>query len=282
MTADRLDFRSESKSKFDRRALALVYHHIGPSRPGTYRDMTVSPQRFEQQIRWLARHGYVGIKPSEWLHWAREGESLPEKPILVTFDDAYADTADYALPVLRKYGFAGAVFVVTERLGGTNTWDEAKGCGTLQLMTLEQIRYWAGQGIEFGAHSKTHADLTQLSSAECTAEIRGSKSDLAALLNSGVTSFAYPYGSYNNAVRDLARGEFDLAFTAEEGLINLRSDPHLLQRVVVYPDHSLVHFVLIVRTGKSVAGWRVKFGVRTRFRRLLRTLVHPTSERSSR
>ena len=108
--------------------------------------MTVSPAKFEQQIRWLARRGFQGICPRDWLQWLREGKGLPDKPILLTFDDAYADTAEYALPILKKYGFGAAVFVVTERLGGTNTWDEAEGCGTLHLMTAEQIRYWADAG----------------------------------------------------------------------------------------------------------------------------------------
>ena len=124
--------------------LLLLYHHVGPSRPGIDSKLTLSPQRFEQQMRWLARRGYAGVKPSDWLRWIRGGEGLPEKPILLTFDDAYADTAEYGLPIVRKYGFSCVVFVVTERLGGTNAWDQARGRATLQLMTAEQIRHWAG------------------------------------------------------------------------------------------------------------------------------------------
>ena len=176
----------------------------------------MSPQQFKRQIGWLARQGYVGIRPSDWLRWLREGTGLPDKPILLTFDDSLADIAEYALPVLREYGFGAAVFVVTGRLGGTNAWDEAQGCGTLRLMTAEQVRSWSAQGIEFGARRRTHADLTKLSENELSAEIVGSKEDLSALLVSTVLSFAYPYGESNDTVQELTRTHFDLAFESRK------------------------------------------------------------------
>ena len=260
------------EDEFERSCSSLLYHHVGPARPGTKRELTVSPERFERQIRWLARRGYAGIKPSDWLNWIRRGTSLPKKPILVTFDDAYADTADHALPILRKYGFSAAVFVVTERLAATNTWDEVQGCGTLQLMTGEQIQYWARQGIEFGAHSRTHPHLSKLPASELAAEVVGSKDDLTALLGYPPVSFAYPYGEYNDAVCDLVRGNFDLAFSVEEGLNYLSGDPHLLRRAYVGPGDSLIEFALSVRRGgiRRLRDWRIKLALRTRLKRALR------------
>lgn len=260
------------EEEFERSCSSLLYHHVGPARPGTKRELTVSPERFERQIRWLARRGYAGIKPSDWLNWIRRGTSLPKKPILVTFDDAYADTADHALPILRKYGFSAAVFVVTERLAATNTWDEVQGCGTLQLMTGEQIQYWARQGIEFGAHSRTHPHLSKLPASELAAEVVGSKDDLTALLGYPPVSFAYPYGEYNDAVCDLVRGNFDLAFSVEEGLNYLSGDPHLLRRAYVGPGDSLIEFALSVRRGgiRRLRDWRIKLALRTRLKRAFR------------
>jgi len=271
--ADRLS------SQVGMRIPALLYHHVGPSRPGIHHKLTVSPERFEQQIRWLARHNYSGIKPSDLLRWMRDGKGLPEKPILLTFDDAYADTAEYALPVLRMYGLSGAVFVVTERLGEINAWDEIRGSITLRIMTAEQIRYWVGEGIEFGAHSRTHADLTQLASAECSEEISGSRNDLTALLDRPALSFAYPYGKFNDAVHELVKREFDLAFTVEEGMNDLRRDPHLLRRTLICANDSLLQFALKARSGLSFDGWRVKLAIRTRLKRLLRRLTHSASKR---
>jgi peptidoglycan/xylan/chitin deacetylase (PgdA/CDA1 family) len=249
----------------------MMYHHVGPLRPGTYPSLTVSPKNFERQIRWLAHCGYVGIQPSQWLRWRRDGTELPDKPILITFDDAYEDITEYALPILRRFGFGAAVYVVTGRLGGTNSWDEADGCGTLKLMSADQVRYWAGQGIEFGPHSQTHADLTKLSEAECEAEIVGSKNDLVALLGSPIVSFAYPFGECNNYIRDLVREHFELGFGTEEGMNYLRSDPHILRRTYVGPKQSLFSFFISVRRGgKGIIRYlRAKFGVRTRLKRIL-------------
>jgi glycosyltransferase involved in cell wall biosynthesis/peptidoglycan/xylan/chitin deacetylase (PgdA/CDA1 family) len=262
---------NELESQFDRRVPALMYHHIGPLRPGTYPSLTVSPERFEQQVRWLKRRGYVGIKPAEWARWRREGTGLPKKPILITFDDAYADIAEYALPVLKRYGFGGAVFVVSGRVGATNTWDEVNGCGTLKLMTAEQIRYWAREGIEFGAHSQTHADLRSLSPAECMKEVEGSKRDLEALIGIPVTSFAYPFGEYNEDVCSQVRSQFDLGFSMGQGINFLRTDPHLLGRHYIGPNDSLLTFSLCVRgiEMKRFRDLRVKLAVRTRLRKIL-------------
>ena len=208
----------------------LLYHHVGPQHPGQSSGLTVSPERFEKHVRYLASRGYKGICPADWLRWRREGKGLPEKPILFTFDDAYADLAEYALPVLHRYGFGAGVYVVTGQLGGTNAWDEARGCGTLHLMTADQIRQWASKGIEFGAHSRTHANLPTLAPAELTEEVVGSGNDLESIIGSHVVSFAYPYGFHNQAVDDCVRSAFDLAFIADdwdEGMNHLQTDPHL-------------------------------------------------------
>jgi peptidoglycan/xylan/chitin deacetylase (PgdA/CDA1 family)/glycosyltransferase involved in cell wall biosynthesis len=168
--------------EFGARLPVLLYHHVGPARPGTMPELTVSAERFERHVRWLARRGYVGIRPSEWLRWLRDGTGLPGKPVLFTFDDGYADICEFALPVLRRHGFSAAVFIVSGRLGGTNAWDEAQGSGTHRLMTHDQIRHWAGEGIEFGVHSTTHRDLTRLGAAELAAEVTGGREALARLV----------------------------------------------------------------------------------------------------
>lgn len=257
--------------EFGRKLPVLLYHHVGPRRPGTSVPLTVSPGKFERQVRWLARRGYVGIRPSDWLRWRREGTGLPDKPVLLTFDDAYADVAEYALPVLQRHGFGAAVFVVTGQVGGTNRWDEVRGSGTHRVMTAEQIRCWAGRGIEFGAHSRTHPDLTTLGATELAEEVAGSGKELASITGVRTGSFAYPYGPYNQAVCDCVRGVFDLAFTTDEGLNTLRTDPHLLRRAMVLPSDSLADLECRLRWGWSpLQRFRARVRLRTRLKRASR------------
>ncbi len=91
----------------------LMYHHVGKALPGTNPDLTVSPAQFERQLRWLKSRGYTSILSTDWLNYVTHGNALPKRPLLLTFDDAYADLAEYCFPLLEKYGFTAVVFVPT-------------------------------------------------------------------------------------------------------------------------------------------------------------------------
>jgi peptidoglycan/xylan/chitin deacetylase (PgdA/CDA1 family) len=264
---------AQLESEFGARCPVLLYHHVGPHREGTYRSLSVTAEQFARQMGWLVRHGYTGITPRTWLEWLRTGKGLPNKPVMVTFDDSYADIAEFALPVLRKHGFGGAVYAVTGRLAATNTWDEAEGSGTFALMTAETVRKWATEGIEFGGHSRTHAHLPRISAEACRAEVAGSKSDLEAIIGAEVASFAYPYGQYNDSVVALTRGMYAMAFSTVEGINTLATDQYLLRRIYVGPSQSLTEFGWNVRRGRR-SSWmdelRVKLGLRTRLRKWMR------------
>ena len=269
------------KTEFAARLPALLYHHVGPDRPAAMRGLTVSPERFEKHIRRLAQRGYQGISPADWLRWRRGGEGLPAKPVLITFDDGYEDLVEYAFPVLRRYGFSAAVYIVTRQLGGTNAWDEGRGWGTLRLMTAGQIQHWAAHGIEFGGHSRTHADLTNLSAAKLADEVAGSAADVEQLLGSRAVSFAYPYGLHNQQVDDCVRNEFELAFIADdddEGMNTLQTDPHLLLRTMVQRDDSAFAVKWRARHGRYpfFDFWgrlRVRLALRTRLRRGIESIA---------
>jgi len=256
---------------FDRRLPVLMYHHVGPSRPGVSKEWSITPEQFERHVRRIRRGGYETILPSNWLDWLREGKPLPRRPVLITFDDGYGDTAQYALPILRRYGMTAAVYVVTGRIGGTNTWDEAQGSGTLQLMTAEEIRNWADQGIEFGAHSRSHSDLTTLAAENLEEEVSGSRDDLALILGSPPVSFAYPFGEHTEAVREAVSRSFGLAFGSEEGQNFLRCERHLLKRTYIGACTSNLFLWLILRFGslKKLYEWRARIALRTRLRRII-------------
>jgi hypothetical protein len=118
-------------------------------------------------------------------------------------------------------------------------------------MTAEQIRYWAEQGVEFGAHTRTHPDLRTADALTLKEEIQGSASDLSRLLGKRVNVFAYPYGYHTEAARKCAESSFDLAFTCTEGLNGLATNPHLLHRTMVRPNNNLVDFALYLVRGSS-------------------------------
>jgi peptidoglycan/xylan/chitin deacetylase (PgdA/CDA1 family) len=171
--------------------------------------------------------------------------------VLVTFDDAYEDIGEYALPILAEYSLTATVFVVTNEMGGSNRWDYPLGAPVRGLMTADQIRRWADRGMEFGSHSRTHADLTQLDPHRLDEEIAGSAKDLGALLGQSVTAFAYPYGFFNRAVLDCVRRNYQIALTTERGINRTVHDHCRLNRSMVQPTDQ-----------PRDLWWRLRFGWR--------------------
>jgi peptidoglycan/xylan/chitin deacetylase (PgdA/CDA1 family) len=246
---DVLGSRTALRHEFGMRLPALMYHNIGTVAPGSNKALTISPAQFRSQLRWLARRGYTGITASEWLAWCREARPLPDKAVLLTFDDAYADTATQGFRILREEGFTGTVFVVSSEIGGTNTWDQADGIARQELITADEIRYWATNGIEFGAHGRTHADLTRLGTADVKAEMLDSRDRLAQLVGEPIASFAYPYGYYNDSVLECAKEVFPIAFTCDAGLNDLRTDLNRLKRAEMVSQYSFLDPFFQVRIG---------------------------------
>ena len=105
----------ELRREFGMRLPVLRYAQMG------------SVKRFEADVRWLVQRGYVGIAPSNWLAWVKAGVALPERPVLITFEGAYAGVAESALPILRRNGFRAAIYVVTGRIGGESERDRESG-----------------------------------------------------------------------------------------------------------------------------------------------------------
>jgi len=259
-------------SAYARRLVVLMYHHVGPGKPGTYPDLTVSAESFERQISALAKRGYRGITPADYLAWRLGQRRLKKRVTMVTFDDGYSDIAEHALPVLAKHGFGCCVFIVTSQIGGTNTWDEAKGSGTHHLLSADQIAEWQAQHVEFGGHSRTHASLPDLETDELHDEVTGCRADLARLTGFQPVAFAYPYGDVDAEVEAAVRKTFPLAFSTAEGVNYLCTNPQLLYRTMVMPGDSGPTVVLRVMLGYSP--WDVILKWRAALVRPVRKLVH--------
>jgi peptidoglycan/xylan/chitin deacetylase (PgdA/CDA1 family) len=244
----------------------LLYHHIGDLGSRTHPSLTVSRPRFESQMHWLMRRNFSGVSSFSWSDWLNEGRPLPPRPILLTFDDGYADLADAALPVLERLGWSATVFIAASTVGGRNAWDEP---ATHRILSAEEIRTWAARGIEFGAHGATHCDLTGVGEEQLRQEVVGSRDALADLLGRPVTAFAYPHGAHDARVRELVANSFELAFGIEEGLNDAETDRMRLRRTMVQPGDTVFDLALRTRLGWSpLERVRARVRVRQRVRRL--------------
>jgi peptidoglycan/xylan/chitin deacetylase (PgdA/CDA1 family) len=179
--------------------LILMYHGVADvdEDPNL---LCVSPSRFAEQMAWLARRGLRGVGIGTLVEAMRAGRQ--RGLVGITFDDGYCSVLESALPVLRRHGFGATAYIISDRVGTTNDWDEGPAW---PLMTAGQVRELAAAGIEIGSHAATHMRLAGASPAQLATEVSGSRASLAALLGTEVRGFAYPYGSMDAAARRAVR-----------------------------------------------------------------------------
>ncbi|HLF74547.1 MAG TPA: polysaccharide deacetylase family protein [Anaerolineales bacterium] len=160
----------------------LLYHHVAV--PQSENIYYISPYAFEQQMNLLHEWGYRTISVELLVKAIHEGAELPAKPVIITFDDGGKSVYTSALPIMQKYSFTGAAYIVHDYVG------------TPGYMDAEQIRALYAAGWEIGSHSLSHADLTEGSDRQ-RQEIVESRRKLQALLGVPILSFSYPFGAYN-------------------------------------------------------------------------------------
>ena len=180
----------ELERRFGKRTPVLIYHNVGTPHPDEYPGLTTTMAEFEAQIILMAKMGYHAILPSEWLRWRDMGEPLPERPLMLAFDDGYDEACRIAFPILEKYGFGAACMIVTSCIGSTNRWDEEAGRPSFQLMSEAQIIEWSQRCIEFGGHTSRHPELTLENNERIEREIAECKEGLTTLLGRLCTSSA--------------------------------------------------------------------------------------------
>ncbi|HWR06929.1 polysaccharide deacetylase family protein [Sporomusa sp.] len=208
----------------------LAYHQVS-SVPEVY---SIDSGQFEEQMRYLAIQGYTAISFAD-LFAARAGtQSLPPKPVIITFDDGYDDNYLTALPVMARYGLKSTVFVIAGQVGqpGYLTWD--------------QIKNMQSAGTEFGSHTFSHVALNEISQPQLMDELTRSKQLLEQNLARPVDFFAYPYGQYNlDTIAALKQAGYTGACTGLPGLGTTTDDAYQLKRVnIPRPKYGLWEFRL--------------------------------------
>lgn len=173
---------------FSRRGLrVLMYHKLSATRADA---LTVTTAQLEEQLRWLQRRDWQIVRLADVVR-AIEGESpLPDRCVLITFDDGYLDTLQLAKPVLDRCGLCAAVFVPTAFVGQASTWDR----DARPLMSGNDLRMLAAAGWEIGLHSHAHVSYATLDADRIERDARQNFAALGELGLTPVPALAYPYG----------------------------------------------------------------------------------------
>lgn len=196
----------------------LCYHEVRPDRDDDC--MNVKPEVFRRHIREFKEAGYTFLDVSD-LRKPAAGSSLPEKAVLITFDDGYADNYNYAYPILREEQIPATFFVVSGTIGNENR------------MTAGQLREMQANGMQIGSHTVNHENLAAMSTKDIDFELRASREALEKLLGKPVYALAYPAGKTNRDVLDKAEKYYEIAFLAMV-LSDRKQTMHTLQRYGVF------------------------------------------------
>ncbi|MBQ7705128.1 MAG: polysaccharide deacetylase family protein [Selenomonadaceae bacterium] len=198
----------------------LEYHTVTKNPDPSSEIYNVPPAEFSAQLDYLQENGYTTITLNDYIKARRFGDPLPPKPIILTFDDGYADNYSEMLPILEAHGMTAVIFVITNEINKHG------------YLTLDQLKDLQRRGIEIGSHTADHLPLVTLNDEFLINQIRVSKIFLEWSGLNPIASLSYPNGVYNTEIIEMLKTENYLAaVTGEAGLNTLETDPYKLRRV---------------------------------------------------
>ena len=222
----------------------LVYHAIRPYIPADtagVRRYIATPATLEEELSWLKANSYTSITFDDLTRHLTQGDPLPPKPVIISFDDDWEGQYTYGLPLLKKYGFTATFYIWVVVVGRRHhmTWDEIKA--------LDEA------GMQIGCHTLTHPYLQRIRDDEkLQREILGAKRVIEKHIGKPITSFAYPFGQYNERVVSFvreagftsARSTWPGVVHSSDGLFSLTSligteaEPRLVDTMTGYVDEA--------------------------------------------
>ncbi len=232
--------------------IVLLYHRITDDLEPN--PVLISSKAFRQQMQYLYNHKYRVIGVSELVSELNRLTSsqvlnpkiqkcLSSKTVLITFDDGYYSNYLNAYPILKEFGFPATIFLTTGLIEMDKTNPKYKNTLFPKMLSWENIREMAENGIEFGAHTINHPHLTQINIEEAKREIEESKKVVSEFTGLRVSMFSYPYGEYNEDIKKLLEeAGFTCAFTVEPGMNREGTDLLELKRIAIKGNDSLSDF----------------------------------------
>ncbi len=197
----------------------MMYHSVSLADESPLN--VVSPKSFANQMEYLKKHEYKIISLDDYVERNKAKKEFPHKTVVITFDDGYRDNYKNAFPIIKQYHFPVTIFLISDYVGVN-----------LNLLTWNQVKEMAHDGIEFGSHTRHHMYLPEATDEQLKDEIIDSKRIIEEHLNKPVNYIAYPSGGFSEQIKGIvALAGYKAALTTNRGYDRYNIDLYELSRI---------------------------------------------------
>ncbi|MCK9282346.1 MAG: polysaccharide deacetylase family protein [Melioribacteraceae bacterium] len=218
-------------------AIVLEYHSVNPNSKSF---LSITPEAFLKQMLFLRSNNWNIISLLDLVTLIENGNEIPDKTVVITFDDGYKDNLDHAFPILEKYKIPATIFVPSALVGKSMVNREGY---SLDLLSWDELSFLCQSNlITIGSHTATHAVLAGLDEDVSEAEISESKKNIEIKLDIECTLFAYPKGKNDENSRLLSKKYYKAAVATVPDRVDKNCDLYTIPRRGVYNYTSFIKF----------------------------------------
>ncbi|WP_394903212.1 polysaccharide deacetylase family protein [Clostridium butyricum] len=213
----------------DNSGIPVLYYHSVDENAAN--EVTITPEKLKEQLDYINDNNYVTITMTELYDHIENNKPIPEKSILITFDDGYMNNYTEAFPMLKELNMTATIFCVGNSLDGS------------YYLSEEAIKEMSDYGIDIESHTVNHVHLDTMSYDEQLLELKNSKNILEKITGKEVLSLAYPFGDYNdNTIKAAKDAGYKMGFTTKLGLSDRTDDIYKLDRIYISSSYDMNTF----------------------------------------
>ena len=222
----------------DNRGIPVLYYHS--VKESADNEVTISPEMLKEELKYIHDQDYVTLTISQLKAYILNDYPIPDKSILITFDDGYMDNYYSAFPILKEFNMAATIFCITSELDGS------------YYLSKEAIREMSAYGIDIVSHTLTHPHLNKMNYDKQLAELITSKKTLEEITGKEINSIAYPFGDFNDdSVKAAKEAGYILGFTTKLGLSDRSDNPLTLDRIYISSKYDMNTFKELLNKTKK-------------------------------
>lgn len=220
----------------DNRGVPIIcYHHVCEDNPSKS-SIIVTNEKFTEHLKTLKDNDYTTLTMSQLYDYLFNNKPIPEKSVMITFDDGYNDNYSNAFPILKKFNMNATIFVISSLVD------------TAPYMTSSQVKELSDYGIDIQSHTANHADLITLSYENQLKEFIDSKIALEKVTGKSINSIAYPLGHFNKDSKKAAKeAGYSMGFTIDRGYADRADSPFQLNRICVDYTYKPSHLLKVLK-----------------------------------